>query len=142
MPPPPDPHHLQRFIEAQAPVYEQVIAELRTGRKRSHWIWFIFPQIAGLGHSPTAQYYAIGTLNEAQAYMQHPVLGPRLRECTRLVNQIDRSTVHEIFGSPDDLKFRSSMTLFAKATDDDEVFVTALQKYFEGRPNPQTLERL
>ena len=139
---PADPHILQRFVEAQASVYEEVLSELRAGRKRSHWIWFIFPQIAGLGYSPTAQYYAIRSLSEAQAYLQHPILGQRLRECTQIVNQIAGSTIHEIFGSPDDLKFRSSMTLFTKATNDNEPFVAALQKYFEGKPDPRTLERI
>jgi uncharacterized protein (DUF1810 family) len=137
-----DPHNLQRFVEAQEPIYGQVLAELRAGRKRSHWIWFIFPQIAGLGHSSTAQDYAIRSLREAGAYLQHPVLGPRLRECTQLVNQIEGSSIHTIFGSPDDMKFRSSMTLFAKATTDNEPFATALQKYFDGKPDALTLERI
>ena len=137
-----DPHVLQRFVAAQASVYKEVQSELRAGRKRSHWIWFIFPQIAGLGYSQTAQYYAIRSLSEAQAYLQHPILGQRLRECTQIVNQIEGSTIHEIFGSPDDLKFRSSMTLFTKATNDNEPFVAALQKYFEGKPDLSTLERI
>lgn len=137
-----DPHNLQRFIEAQAPIYEQVLAELRAGRKRSHWIWFIFPQIAGLGHSPTAQHYAIRSLDEARAYIEDPVLGPRLRECTGIVNQIEGRTIYEILGPPDDLKFRSSMTLFSKATNDNQVFAAALTKYFDGKPDAQTLQRL
>lgn len=137
-----DPHNLQRFVEAQEPIYGQVLAELRAGRKRSHWIWFIFPQIAGLGHSSTAQHYAIRSLREAGAYLQHPVLGPRLRECTQLVTRIEGSSIHTIFGSPDDMKFRSSMTLFAKATTDNEPFATALQKYFDGKPDALTLERI
>ena len=137
-----DPHNLQRFLEAQAGVYEQVLAELRAGRKHSHWIWFIFPQIAGLGHSPTAQHYAIRSLSEAEAYMQHPVLGARLHECTVIVNHIDGSSIHQIFGSPDDLKFRSSMTLFARATNDNKLFLTALEKYFSGEPDALTLERI
>jgi uncharacterized protein (DUF1810 family) len=137
-----DPHNLQRFLEAQAGVYEQVLAELRAGRKRSHRIWFIFPQIAGLGHSPTAQHYAIRSLSEAEAYMQHPILGARLHECTVIVNRIDGSSIHQIFGSPDDLKFRSSMTLFARATNDNKLFLTALEKYFSGEPDALTLERI
>jgi len=137
-----DPHQLERFVEAQATVYEQVLAELRAGRKYSHWIWFIFPQIAGLGHSPTAQHYAIGSMDEARAYSEHPILGPRLRECTQVVNQIEGSTIHEILGPPDDLKFRSSMTLFSKATTDNQVFLDALRKYFGGEPDPQTLRRI
>jgi uncharacterized protein (DUF1810 family) len=137
-----DPHNLQRFVEAQAPVYESVISELRAGRKRSHWIWFIFPQITGLGHSPTAQYFAIHSLSEARAYIEHPILGPRLRECAELVNRIEGSAIHGIFGSPDDMKFRSSMTLFSQGTGDNAVFLAALQKYFDGNPDPQTLERI
>lgn len=137
-----DPHNLKRFLEAQAGVYEQVLGELRAGRKRSHWIWFIFPQIAGLGHSPTAQRYAIRSLSEAEAYMQHPVLGARLRECTAVVNHTEGSSIHQIFGSPDDLKFRSSMTLFAQAANDNELFLAALKKYFSGEPDALTLERI
>ena len=139
---PVDPHDLQRFVDAQERVYHQVIAELRAGRKQSHWIWFIFPQIAGLGHSPTAQFYAIRSLAEAKAYLEHPLLGPRLRECTSLVNQAEGMSIHDIFGSPDDMKFRSSMTLFAQATEDKEPYRTALEKYFNGQPDQQTLARL
>ena len=137
-----DPHNLKRFLDAQAPVYDEVLAELRAGHKDSHWIWFIFPQIVGLGHSPAAQYYAVQSLREARAYLHHPVLGPRLRNCTLLVNQTENSTIHEIFGSPDDLKFRSSMTLFAEASENNELFRSALNKYFAGEPDSQTLERL
>jgi uncharacterized protein (DUF1810 family) len=139
---PVDPHDLQRFVDAQERVYHQVLAELRAGRKQSHWIWFIFPQIAGLGHSPTAQFYAIRSLAEAKAYLEHPLLGPRLRECTSLVNQAEGMSIHDIFGSPDDMKFRSSMTLFAQATEDKEPYLTALEKYFNGQPDQQTLARL
>ena len=137
-----DPYNLQRFVDAQKPTFEAVCTELRNGRKRTHWIWFIFPQIKGLGYSSTAQYYAISSKDEADAYLGHSVLGPRLRECTRLVNEIVGRSLGEIFGSPDDLKFCSSMTLFAHATSDNEVFLKALQKYCGGNFDPLTLERL
>ena len=130
-----------RFLEAQEPVYAQVCAELRAGRKTSHWMWFIFPQIAGLGASAMARTFAIASLEEARAYLRHPVLGPRLEECCRLVNRIEGRTIGEIFGYPDDLKFRSSMTLFAHAADDNTVFQEALDKYFGGEFDPLTLER-
>ncbi|MGB8209525.1 MAG: DUF1810 domain-containing protein, partial [Mycobacterium sp.] len=113
-----DPFDLQRFVDAQARVYPTVLGELRVGRKRSHWIWFIFPQFAGLGSSPTAARYAISSLDEARAYLRHELLGPRLHECTQLVNAVQGRSIGEIFGSPDDLKVRSSMTLFARATQD------------------------
>src|SRR3954451_18865691 len=115
-----DSFSLARFIEAQESVYPAVLGELREGRKRTHWMWFVFPQIQGLGRSSTAQNYAISSIDEARAYLQHPVLGARLRECTQLVNAIEDRTVLEIFGSPDDLKFHSSMTLFAEAGADPE----------------------
>jgi len=137
-----DPYNLQRFIEAQEPVYAQVCAELRQGRKTGHWIWFIFPQIRGLGSSETAQYFAIASRQEATAYAAHPVLGPRLRECAALVLQIDNKSVEQIFGYPDNLKFHSSMTLFARTTEDNQVFLDALKKYFSGALDPQTLARL
>jgi uncharacterized protein (DUF1810 family) len=137
-----DPHDLQRFVDAQEPVYEQVCAELRQGRKRGHWMWFVFPQIAGLGHSPTARRFAIASRQEAKAYLEHPVLGPRLRECTRLVNHVEGRTIEEILGHPDDLKFRSSMTLFAHATPDNRDFEEALRKYCAAGYDPSTLERL
>ena len=132
---------LQRFVDAQAGVYEQARDELREGRKRSHWMWFIFPQISGLGSSPTAVRFAISSLAEARAYLEHAVLGPRLRECTGLVLAAGRS-VDEIFGYPDDLKFHSSMTLFAEAGVENRVFVDALEKYFGGEPDGATLKRL
>ena len=138
----PDPHHLQRFLDAQEPVFAAVCAELRRGRKRSHWMWFIFPQIRGLGQSQMAEKYAISSKEEAAAYLEHPILGPRLRECTSLVNRIERSSIDQILGYPDDLKFRSSMTLFAHATPDNQVFSEALAKYFGGEPDPLTIERL
>jgi uncharacterized protein (DUF1810 family) len=137
-----DPYNLQRFVEAQAPRYAEVRAELRRGRKTGHWMWFVFPQIRGLGSSETAQYFAISSLDEAKDYLDHPVLGPRLRGCAGLVVQIENESVDQIFGYPDNLKFQSSMTLFARATEDNQVFLEALKKYFGGEFDPQTLARL
>ena len=137
-----DPYGLQRFVDAQNPVYDKVCSELRDGRKKSHWMWFVFPQIEGLGSSPMARKFAISSLAEAAAYLEHPVLGPRLTECTRLVNLIEGRPIEQIFGRPDDLKFRSSMTLFARASADNQVFVDALQRHFNGEFDPATLERL
>lgn len=137
-----DPFDLQRFVDAQARVYHTVLDELRGGRKRSHWIWFIFPQLSGLGSSPMAAHYAISSLDEARAYLRHEILGPRLLECTRLVNQITGRTIAEIFGTPDDLKVRSSMTLFARATDDNRDFVTLLEKYYDSEEDPVTVTQL
>ena len=136
-----DPYNLGRFEEAQAGVYARVCEELRAGEKRSHWMWFIFPQIRGLGRSPMAERFAIGSLEEAQAYLAHSVLGPRLRECTALVNAVEGRSASEIFGFPDDLKFYSSMTLFAKAGDGAE-FRKAIEKYFGGEMDSGTLERI
>lgn len=121
-----DPFNLDRFVKAQAPVFEHVLEELRAGRKQSHWMWFVFPQMRGLGSSPTSSFYGIGSLDEATAYLAHPVLGPRLDETTRLVLDAARS-LNEIFGSPDDLKFCSSMTLFARAGEPRNIFADALQ---------------
>ena len=137
-----DPFHLQRFVDAQSGVFLAVRAELRRGRKTSHWMWFIFPQLRGLGFSAMAQRYAISGIEEAQAYLEHAVLAPRLRECVQLVNHVEGRTVHQIFGTPDDLKFRSSMTLFAQVPGADPAFAEALQKYFAGNPDPRTLELL
>jgi uncharacterized protein (DUF1810 family) len=137
-----DPYDLQRFVYAQNAVYNKVCSELRDGQKKSHWMWFIFPQIEGLGSSPLARKFAISSLAEAAAYLAHPVLGPRLAECTRLVNSVEGRPIEQIFGYPDDLKFRSSMTLFAHATPDNPVFIDALQKYFSGEFDPATLARL
>jgi uncharacterized protein (DUF1810 family) len=137
-----DAFGLRRFLDAQDPVYQQVLRELRSGRKTSHWMWFVFPQVAGLGFSPMAQRYAISGREEAAAYAAHPVLGARLRECTALVNAVEGRSAHEIFGSPDDLKFRSSMTLFAECAEDTAVFREALRKYFGGSADPLTLARL
>ena len=136
-----DTYNLMRFIEAQAPVMEHVKAELTAGEKRSHWMWFVFPQIAGLGSSAMAARYAITSRDEARAYMAHPVLGPRLLACTRLVNALAGRPIDRIFGYPDNLKFHSSMTLFA-AVSDDPVFREALDKYFAGKPDSATLERM
>lgn len=137
-----DPFDLARFVDAQAPVYDRVVGELRDGRKRSHWMWFVFPQLRGLGSSPMAARYGIASLDEARAYLRHDVLGPRLRECTRLVNEVQGRSVAQIFGSPDDLKLRSSMTLFARATDDNGDFVALLDKYYDGGEDPATVDRL
>jgi uncharacterized protein (DUF1810 family) len=137
-----EPYDLQRFVHAQDRMYDTVIDELRGGRKRSHWIWFVFPQLRGLGRSPTALQYGIASLDEARAYLAHEVLGPRLRECARLVAAIDGRSVGDIFGFPDDLKVRSSMTLFARATDDNADFVAVLDKFYNGEEDPATLELL
>ena len=142
MPKADDPYDHQRFVDAQDPVYSRVCAELRSGRKRSHWMWFIFPQIAGLGSSAMAQRYAISSLQEAQAYLKHPALGARLRECTRLMLDVEGRSALEILGSPDDMKFRSCLTLFARAAPDEPVFREALQKYFDRDEDSSTLERL
>ncbi len=138
-----DLFHLQRFVDAQASTYTQARAELAAGEKRSHWMWFIFPQIQGLGFSSMAQRYAITDLAEAKAYLAHPVLGPRLRECTALVNAINNRTLDQVFGYPDDLKFHSSVTLFAEVENaPDSVFKQAIAKYFDGRPDRKTLDHL
>jgi uncharacterized protein (DUF1810 family) len=136
-----DAFDLQRFIEAQAPVYTQVCAELRRGRKATHWMWFVFPQIGGLGASTISRLYAIGSSAEAHAYLAHPLLGARLRECTALTLGVEGRTAHEIFGNPDDLKFHSSMTLFAAVAEGEMIFDTALRKYFAGG-DARTLEIL
>ena len=137
-----DTFDLNRFLSAQAGVYPQVLSELRTGQKLSHWIWFIFPQMKGLGQSSHSHFYGIGSLDEAIAYTRHPVLGPRLEECTILVNLVQKRPIEQILGYPDDLKFRSSMTLFSRATPENAVFTEALDKYFAGRPDKLTLELL
>src|SRR5690606_21894416 len=131
-----DKFDLDRFVMAQAPVYQHVLAELRDGRKRSHWMWFIFPQVEGLGSSPMAQRYAIGSLQEAKAYLAHPVLGARLVECTALMLDHPQDSAHAILGSPDDLKFRSSMTLFAAASKKGSPFERALDVFYEGERDP------
>ena len=138
----PDPFDLQRFVDAQARVYDTVLGELRDGRKRSHWMWFVFPQLRGLGSSPTAVRFSISSIDEARAYLAHELLGPRLRECTGLVATIDGRSAEEIFGWPDDMKLRSSMTLFARAADDNAAFVEVLEKFYGGEEDSATLARL
>ena len=135
-----DPYSLGRFLAAQEPVFAQVCAELAAGHKESHWMWFIFPQLRGLGSSAMAERYAIGSLEEARAYLAHPLLGERLRRCTQLVNRVERRTAQEIFGYPDYLKFRSSMTLFQAAA--GQPFSEALAKYFGSEGDPRTRELL
>ncbi|HLY58803.1 MAG TPA: DUF1810 domain-containing protein [Stellaceae bacterium] len=137
-----DPFDLKRFVEAQDMVWDDVRRELAAGQKQSHWMWYVFPQIAGLGFSPISEHYAIASLDEARAYLAHPVLGPRLRHCTELVNAVDGRPIGEILGSPDDLKFRSSMTLFSQVTEDNAVFWDALAKYYGGETDRATLERM
>ena len=137
-----DRFDLQRFVDAQAPVYGRVVDELRNGRKQSHWMWFIFPQIAGLSHSAMAQRYAIASRDEAIAYLDHAVLGPRLRECTLLVNDWPGRPIGQILGHPDDLKFHSSMTLFAQVTAENREFADALKTFYAGEPDQATLDRL
>src|SRR5688572_11657087 len=138
----PDPWDLSRFVSAQELIYPSVLAELRNGHKRTHWMWFIFPQLAGLGQSSTARHYAIQSLEEAKAYLAHPVLGPRLVECCESILSVSGKTAHAILGSPDDLKLRSSMTLFASILDAPLAFSQVLAKYYEGRPDPKTIELL
>ena len=137
-----DPFQLQRFVDAQAPVFDAVCAELRAGRKASHWMWFVFPQLRGLGRSAMASAYGIASLDEARAYLAHPILGPRLRQCTQRVLDVDGRDAHAIFGSPDDLKFRSCMSLFADVAGGRSVFDAALDRFFDGRPDPATLRLL
>jgi uncharacterized protein (DUF1810 family) len=137
-----DQFDLQRFVDAQDRLYDTVLDELRGGRKRSHWIWFVFPQLRGLGRSPTALHYGISSLEEARAYLAHDVLGPRLRECARLVAAIDDRSAADIFGFPDDLKVRSSMTLFARATEDNADFIAVLDKFYNGEEDPVTVAQL
>ena len=134
-----DRFNLQRFLDAQAPVYSSVLAELRAGLKRTHWMWFIFPQHASLGRSETARYFGIGSKDEAVAYRRHPVLGARLRECCKILLQVRDRTAHDIFGSPDDLKLRSSITLFALAAPDEAIFARVLERYCDGRADERTL---
>jgi uncharacterized protein (DUF1810 family) len=134
-----DPFNLQRFVDAQAPIYSQALDELERGGKASHWMWFVFPQIAGLGRSATAQQYAISSVEEAQAYLQHAVLGPRLVECVNALLGLDGRSAEQIFGGTDTLKLRSSLTLFFAASGAEKVFEDALDKYFDGVPDLRTL---
>ena len=135
-----DPYDLARFIEAQRGEYEQALAEIRSGRKRSHWMWYVFPQFTGLGSSPTSAHYAIKSREEAKQYLAHPVLGRRLVECAEAVLQIRDRSAHEIFGSPDDLKLRSSATLFASVSPEGSVFHRIIDKYFDGKRDVRTTE--
>jgi uncharacterized protein (DUF1810 family) len=129
-------------VDAQAPVYEQVRHEMEAGRKESHWMWFIFPQIAGLGQSPMSIRFAVASLDEAKAYLAHPVLGARLRECAQLTLDVEAKTARDIFGGIDEMKFRSSMTLFARAASDEDLFQRCIDKYFAGASDPATLAKL
>ena len=137
-----DPYNLKRFTSAQAGVIERVLAELSNGRKQSHWMWFIFPQIDGLGHSPTTRFYAIKSAAEAREYLSHPILGSRLVKCAELVLAVEGKTAHEIFSSPDDMKLKSCMTLFAAVTDSEPVFARVLDKYYAGKRDKRTLDLL
>jgi uncharacterized protein (DUF1810 family) len=137
-----DTFNLKRFLDAQEPIIEEARAELRQACKRGHWMWFVFPQLKGLGHSEMAERFGISSRAEAETYLEHPVLGPRLIECTRLVNLVEGRTIEEIFGYIDTLKFRSSMTLFATVAGENTVFADALRKYFAGQQDPLTLDRL
>ncbi|GEO83177.1 MULTISPECIES: DUF1810 domain-containing protein [Alphaproteobacteria] len=137
-----DPFGLHRFVDAQAPVYMDVVAELRRGQKASHWMWFVFPQIEGLGGSPTAQRYAITSQAEARAYLAHPVLGPRLKECCAILLGLEGLSAERIFGYPDVLKLRSSLTLFDRAAGGENIFTQVLAKYYNSEPDPATLARI
>ena len=137
-----DPFDLQRFVDAQSGVYERALGELRQGAKRSHWMWYIFPQLRGLGHSLTAQKYGIASIEEARAFLAHPILGPRLAACTEAALAADKASAAAIFPYPDDLKFRSCMTLFAQVAEAPAVFTTALNKYCGGEPDRETLRLL
>jgi uncharacterized protein (DUF1810 family) len=137
-----DPYRLDRFVTAQDGVYDQALAELRRGRKVGHWMWFVFPQIAGLGQSPTSRLYAITSLDEARAYLQHPVLGPRLLECATALADNLEATVEGIFGEVDAMKLRSSMTLFQAAAPEEPLFGRVIDRYFDGAPDAETLRRL
>lgn len=137
-----DPYNLQRFVDAQDPEYARVCSELRKGRKEGHWMWYIFPQIKGLGKSELSKKFAISSREEAHAYLEHPILGARLRECTGLVLNIHGRSIEKIFGDPDYLKFRSSMTLFVRIASDKSIFMNAIEKYYGGKFDPLTVERL
>ncbi|MHB0764234.1 DUF1810 domain-containing protein [Stutzerimonas sp. NM35] len=138
----PDSHDLKRFVDAQHSHYQDALAELEAGHKQSHWMWFVFPQIAGLGRSAMAERYAIADLNEAVAYLQHPLLGRRLEECAQALLQHTGRTARQILGSPDDLKLRSSMTLFASAAPENPIFRQVLDAFYDGKADPETLKRV
>jgi uncharacterized protein (DUF1810 family) len=135
-----DPYNLTRFVQAQGRDYEQALAEIRAGQKRSHWMWYVFPQFKGLGSSPTSMHYAINSAGEAAAYLAHPLLGPRLLECAGFALQVADRSALEIFGSPDDMKFRSSATLFASVSPEGSVFHRIIEKYFAGEKDVRTVE--
>lgn len=137
-----DPHNLSRFVEAQQPTYAQALSEIRTGRKRSHWMWYIFPQIDGLAFSSTSKHFAIKSIDEAKAYLAHPVLGPRLVECAEAALAVEGRSATEIFGSPDDLKLRSCATLFDAVSPPGSAFDRLLAKYYQGQRDPRTLQIL
>jgi uncharacterized protein (DUF1810 family) len=137
-----DPDNLERFVQAQEPVYAQVCAELAAGRKTSHWMWFVFPQLEGLGRSAMARHFGIASMAQAQAYWRHALLGPRLKECTELMLAVEGKMALQILGAPDDLKFHSSLTLFARAAADEPVFERALARYFGGEYDARTLDLL
>jgi uncharacterized protein (DUF1810 family) len=137
-----DPFHLSRFVQAQEGIYDRALAEIRGGRKRSHWMWFVFPQYAGLGFSSMSQEYAIKSIEEARAYLNHPVLGPRLVECAQGAIGVEGRTASQIFGSPDDMKLRSCATLFSRVIDAGNIFEQVLQKYFDSQPDPKTMQLL
>jgi uncharacterized protein (DUF1810 family) len=137
-----DRYNLQRFVDGQGEIFDQVLRELRLGRKQTHWMWFIFPQLTGLGSSPMARRYAISSLEEAKAYFGHPVLGDRLLECTQLVTAARAQSVEDVLGYPDNLKFHSSISLFAHASNHHEIFGNALRKYFRSEYDQLTMERL
>jgi uncharacterized protein (DUF1810 family) len=137
-----DPYDLQRFVDAQNPIYERIRGELRRGQKTSHWMWFIFPQLKGLGHSDMAMRFGISSKQEAEEYLSHPILGRRLIECAQLVSEIEGRTIEQIFAYPDNLKFHSSMTLFVNTTIPDPVIQAVLDKYFGGKGDQLTLEKL
>jgi uncharacterized protein (DUF1810 family) len=137
-----DPYNLQRFVDAQNPVFAQVRSELLDGRKRGHWMWYVFPQFKGLGKSDLATKFAISSGEEAESYLEHPLLGPRLRDCTQLVTKIQGRSIDEIFGYPDTLKFQSSMTLFAHVAADKQIFMDALNKFYAGESDRSTVARL
>jgi uncharacterized protein (DUF1810 family) len=136
----PDPFDLKRFVRAQESDYKHALEEITAGRKRSHWMWYVFPQFAGLGLSSTSRHYAIGSLDEARAYLAHPILGPRLIECTEATLTVKGRSAHDIFGSPDDMKLRSSVTLFSLVSREDSVFHRVLEKYFEGKRDERTVD--
>ena len=137
-----DDYRLSRFVEAQDKVYDNVLSELRAGRKTSHWMWFVFPQIAGLGFSSTTQFYAIKSIDEARAYLHHPILGPRLIECCETLLSVQGRSAHDIFGSPDDMKLKSSMTLFECVSPRGSVFEKVLDRYFAGERDNKTRKLL